>query len=82
MIASSQGPRDALVATWTKFHRYWFGEHSDPIPVTEESLEKVSCSFKLGGYESFKNYICRIKECHEEAGFLWDASLRYLARRY
>lgn len=79
--ASSQRPRDALLTTWTKFHHKWYGENSDVLPLTELSLERVSCLFKLGGYKSFKNYLSRIKECHVEAGFEWTNNLNLTARR-
>lgn len=55
--ATSRRPRDALLLTWTKFHRKWYGDQSDPVPVTEASLERVACLFKIGGYKSFKNYL-------------------------
>lgn len=52
--ASSRRPRDAMIQTWTRFHKQWFG-NEDIVPVTVESLEKASCLFKLGAYKSFKN---------------------------
>ena len=79
--ASSRKPRDALLAIWSKFHKHWYGQEANPIPVTEESLERVACLFKLGGYKSFKNYLSRIKEVHDAAGYVWDNSLHYTARR-
>lgn len=78
--SSSRKPRDALVQTWTKFHKHWFG-NDQIVPVTTESLEKVSCLFKIGGYKSYKNYVSRIKELHIESGFVWSQPLQNMARR-
>ena len=78
--ASSRGPRDAMIQTWTRFHKQWFG-NGDIVPVTVESLEKVSCLFKLGPYKSFKNYLSRIKEVHTESGYPWTQRLHNVARR-
>ena len=78
--ASSRRPRDAMVQTWTKFHRQWFGNDSI-VPLTVESLEKVSCLFKLGSYKSYKNYLSRIKEIHTECGHEWTLQLHNAARR-
>ena len=79
--ATSRRPRDALLMTWSKFHRKWYGDQSDPVPLTEESLERVACLFKIGGYKSFKNYLSRIKEHHVDSGFIWTQSLQNMARR-
>ena len=79
--ATSRRPRDALLMTWTKFHRKWYGDQSDPVPITEASLERVACLFKIGGYKSFKNYLSRIKEHHVDSGFVWTQSLQNMARR-
>ena len=79
--ATSRKPRDALLLTWSKFHRKWYGDLSDPVPLTEESLERVSCLFKIGGYKSFKNYLSRTKEHHVDSGFIWTQSLHNMARR-
>ena len=78
--ASSRKPRDAMFQTWLKFHRQWFN-NDEVVPLTVDSLEKVSCLFKLGAYKSFKNYLARIKEVHCEAGFLWTPILQNSARR-
>ena len=78
---TSRRPRDALLLTWSKFHRKWYGDDSSPVPVTEESLERVSCLFKIGGYKSFKNYLSRIKEHHVDSGFVWTQSLQNVSRR-
>ena len=79
--ASSRKPRDALLATWFKFHEKWFGPSVPPLPVTEHSLECVSCLFKHGGYKSFKNYVSRIKEVHVESGFIWGQNLQFASKR-
>ena len=78
--ASSRKPRDAMVQTWTRFHRQWF-ENDEIIPLTVDSLEKVSCLFKLGSYKSYKNYLSRVKELHSEAGYPWTPILQNAARR-
>eukprot|EP00435_Cladocopium_sp_Y103_P022901 s3998_g5.t1 len=72
--ASSRKPRDAMIQTWTRFHRQWFG-NEDIVPLTVESLEKVSCLFKMGSYRSYKNYLSRIKELHTESGHSWTLEL-------
>ena len=78
--ASSRRPRDAMLQTWAKFHRRWYA-NDDIVPLTVESLERVSCLFKLGGYKSYKNYLSRIKEHHQECGFVWTIALQNAARR-
>ena len=78
--ASSRRPRDAMVQTWTKFHRQWFG-HDDIVALTVELLEKVSCLFRLGSYKSYKNDLSRIKEIHTECEYEWTGQLHNAARR-
>ena len=78
--ASSRKPRDALLQTWCRFHKQWFG-NDEIVPLTKESIEKVSCLFKLGGYKSYKNYLSRAKELHCEHGHAWTQSLQNIARR-
>ena len=78
--ATSRRPRDALVQTWMKFHKQWFGT-DDFLPLTTDSIEKVSCLFKVGAYKSFKNYLSRAKECHTEAGYEWTTQLQNTSRK-
>ena len=78
--ATSRRPRDALVQTWIRFHRQWFG-NDEFLPLTTDSVEKVSCLFKIGAYKSFKNYLSRVKECHTEAGHPWTTQLQNTFRK-
>ena len=78
--ALSRKPRDAMLQTWARFHRRWYA-NNDIVPLTVESLEKVSCLFKLGAYKSYKNYLSRIKELHQESGYVWSHALQSSARR-
>ena len=78
--ASSHKPRDALLQTWCKFHRLWYG-NDEVVPLTVESLERVSCLFKIGACKSFKNYLSRIKELHTEWGYPWTMPLANAAKR-
>ena len=78
--ASSRKPRDAMLQTWARFHRRWYA-NNDIVPLTVESMEKVSCLFKLGAYKSYKNYLSRIKELHQESGYVWTHALQSSARR-
>lgn len=78
--ALSRKPRDAMLQTWARFHRRWYA-NDDIVPLTVESMEKVSCLFKLGAYKSYKNYLSRIKELHQESGYVWSHALQSSARR-
>ena len=78
--ASSRKPRDAMLQTWARFHRRWYA-NNDIVSLTVESMEKVSCLFKLGAYKSYKNYLSRIKELHQESGYVWTHALQSSARR-
>ena len=41
---TSYGPREALLATWDKFHVLWLGDQIPLLPLTEEKLIKVTSS--------------------------------------
>ena len=75
--SSSRAPRDALLRTWPKFHRQWYGPEVDVLPITEDKLLKVSSIFKKGGYKSVKNYLSQIISLRDMSGELaWIYSRR------
>ena len=78
---TSSGPREALLATWEKFHCLWYGEDLPVIPLTEEKLVHVTSLFKAGGYKSYKNYLSRIKDAHVMAGYPWTDILQRVAQK-
>ena len=83
---TSRKPRDALLQTWLRFHKAWFGPSRDQelhgaFPLTEEKLVRVSALFKAGGYKSYKNYLSRAKDMHLELGFVWTGALHRLGQR-
>lgn len=79
--SSSRAPRDALLRTWSKFHRQWYGPEVDVLPITEDKLLKVSSLFKKGGYKSVKNYLSRIKEHHITSGYVWGDRLDIFSKK-
>ena len=48
---TSAGPREALLATWERFHKLWYGEEVPVLPLTEEKLLRVTSLFKLVGID-------------------------------
>lgn len=79
--SSSRAPRDSQLNTWTAFHHLWFGEESQPWPLDEDKLVRVSSLFKAAGYKSYKNYLSRAKEHHVMLGHPWTDRLDILARK-
>ena len=78
---TAKKPRDALLRTWVKLHACWFGNESDPFPLDETKLIRVSALFKCGGYKSFKNYLSRSKDHHLSLGYLWAENLNRTAQK-
>ena len=83
---TSRRPRDALLQTWLRFHKAWFGPKLDQeldgaFPLTEEKLVRVSALFKAGAYKSYKNYLSRAKDMHLELGYTWTEALHRLGQR-
>ena len=78
---TSCGPREALLATWERFHTLWFGNQVAVLPLTEEKLLKVTALFKAGGYKSYKNYLSRVKDAHVMAGNPWTDLLQRVAQK-
>ena len=79
--ASSRAPRESQLATWTNYHKTWFGIASEPWPLDERKIIRVSALFELGGYKSFKNYLGRAKEFHVMSGFEWSDRLDIIAKK-
>ena len=77
---SSQAPQMALLRTWARFHKAWFGSTTPVYPITVSSLKAISAMFKSGGYGSYKNYLYAAKSYHIRAGFLWDQHLEKCAK--
>ena len=48
--ASASGNQQSLLKTWYVFHRSWFGEESDPLPLNVTKLMSVAALFKKAGY--------------------------------
>ena len=78
---TSCGPREALLATWEKFHLLWYGSEVPALPLTEEKLYKVTALFKAGGYKSCKNYLSRVKDAHVMSGYPWTDLLQRVAQK-
>ena len=72
---TTRAPREARLATWQKFHVWWFGEDVPMLPLTVSKICRVSALFKAGSYKSYKNYISTIKDHHIAEGFPWDDQL-------
>ena len=79
--ASSSTTLDSMLATWTLFHKSWFGSDSDPFPLTCDRIAAVSSMFKAGVYRSFANYMSRAKDRHVELYKSWPDDLARAARR-
>ena len=77
---SSQAPQMALLRTWARFHKAWFGSTTPVYPITVSSLKAISAMFKSGGYGSYKNYLYAAKSYHVRAGFLWGQQLEKCAK--
>lgn len=79
--ASSRAPRESQLATWTRYHKMWFGDESEPWPLDEQKIIRVSALFKYGGYKSFKNYLSRAKEFHIMSGHDWTDRLDVVSKK-
>ena len=80
--ATSKKPRDALLKTWMRLHRSWFGDTGvEPFPLDEMKLVRVSALFKVGGYKSFKNYLSRAKDQHLQLGHSWTEALNRTSQK-
>ena len=77
--ATSKAPRDSRLKTWEIFHEQVMGD-APLVPVTRESLLKVSALFKAGRYRSFPNYLCIIKELHIKSDFIRSQLLERYAK--
>ena len=77
---SSQAPQTALLRTWARFHKAWFGSTTPVYPITVSSLKAIASMFKAGGYGSYKNYLYAAKSYHLRAGFFWDQQLEKCAK--
>ena len=75
VAASASGNACSWFATWTEFHKNWFGQLSDPIPLTCHSIAGVAAQFKAGRYRSFPNYLNVAKQRHIKEGFEWSDAL-------
>ena len=78
---TSTGPREALLATWEKFHVMWYGREVPAFPLTENKLLHVTALFKAGGYRSYKNYLSRAKDFHVMSGYPWTDLLQRVAQK-
>ena len=78
---TSAGPREALLATWEKFHTLWYGDAVPVLPLTEDKLVHVTALFKAGGYKSYKNYLSRLKDAHVMMGYPWTDLLQRVAQK-
>ena len=67
------------VKTWSTFHRAWYGDLVPVIPLTIDSIRRVSAAFKDGRYSTFPNYLTRAKDAHTEAGYPWSPLLERAA---
>ena len=63
---SALGPRDSLLATWTKLHHLRFRGSAPVLPLTADKIRKVAALFKKAGYRSFANYVSRVRTLHVE----------------
>ena len=50
---SSQGSDESNFEFWCDLHRNWFGQNSEPLPITPESLAAVASQFKAGRFKSY-----------------------------
>ena len=73
-FARGVNPNDKAFATWSDFHRTWFGDEV-VLPLYPDKIEAVSAMFKKGCYRSFKNYMAAAKAAHIDAGYPWSLLL-------
>ena len=66
--ATSVGPREAVWATYKRFHVYAMGYKVSLLPLTPESVRRVAALFKAAGYRSYRNYISRARDEHLALG--------------
>ena len=66
--ATSTGPREAVWATYQKFHASAVGGNVPVLPLSTEAVRKVAALFKAAGYRSYRNYIGRAKDEHLSRG--------------
>ena len=78
---TSAGPREALLATWERFHGLWYGDSVPSLPLAEDKLIHVTALFKAGGYKSYKYYLSRIKDAHAMLGYPWTDLLQRVAQK-
>ncbi len=69
---TTKAPREARLATWHKFHCWWFGDGVPMLPLTTDKICKASALFKAGGYKSYKNYIGAAKGQRIAEGYAWS----------
>jgi len=68
---TAQGPRAAIIETWTRMLRLWHGMPTPILPVEPKDVAHVGALFKKYNYRSFANYLSRVKEMHIAAGYQW-----------
>ena len=78
--ATSAGPRQAVLATYSKLHRAANGADAPVLPLTADMVRKTAALFKAGGYKSYRNYISRLREDHIAAGHEVPAQLDQMIR--
>lgn len=77
--ASSRRPRDAMIQTWTRFHKQWFGNEDIVPPWSRWKRRHASSSWELTNPS--RTSLSRVKEVHTESGYPWTQQLHNAARR-
>ena len=77
---SAAGPHASHLATWTRYHRRWFGDASTPWPLTPLGIYAVAAQFKELGYRTFPGYASSAKDEHLSLGHPWSANLALAVR--
>jgi len=78
---SATASSESLWRTWVFYHKRWFGEQADPLPITVGSLKAVVAQLKDQKYASIGNMISVAKDRHVGAQYSWSEFLVREARR-
>ena len=77
---SAAGPHATHLATWSRYHKRWFGDTANPWPLTPLGIYAVAAQFKELGYRTFPCYASAAKDEHLTLGHQWTANLALAIR--
>ena len=73
--------RTSCWQTWSKLHYRWFGSATEVLPLTPNGLRAIAAQMKSGGYRSFPNFVCAVKDAHLDQGHPWTDELERSRRK-